>query len=107
MIGLPATIACADGDPRPRRNQGEGALAREESSDCDVTATLLGFVGAAALQRAMRRLSSAGGEWGGADDARGVAVSDWRSAAGHCRPRPALYLSRQRHRRHHPVVVRE
>src|SRR5262249_42912214 len=60
MIGLPATIACADGDPRPRRNPGEDALARQESGDCGVTATLPGFAGAAALQRPTRRLSFAG-----------------------------------------------
>src|SRR5215471_10387766 len=50
----------------------------------------------------MRRLSFAGANGGGADDARGVAVRDRRSAAGLGRQRPSLYLSRQRYWRHHP-----
>src|SRR5262245_9801611 len=50
----------------------------------------LGFVGAAALQRSIRRLSFTAAKWGGADDARGVAVRGRRTAARRCRQPPAL-----------------
>src|SRR5262249_32548304 len=107
MIGLPATMACADGgSPTPAKSRSRRARTRRKRRLWPYGHGF-GFVGAAALQRPMRRLKFAGAKWGGADDARGVAVRDRASAAGRCRPRSALYLSRQRHWRHHPVVVRE
>src|SRR5262245_5163549 len=45
------------------------------------------------------------GEVGGVNEARGVAVRDRNAALGRCRP--GADLPRQRHRRDHPVVVRE
>src|SRR5258708_483461 len=100
-------MACPDGDRRtPAKSRWRHAR-REESGHLWRYGHAFRFRAAAALQRPTRRLSFAGANGGGADDARSIAVRDRRSATGRCRPRPALYLSRQRHRRHHPVVVRE
>src|SRR5258708_10872320 len=88
----------------PRRNQGGGTLGEKKAATVALwprfqVSCRSGFAATHAPSKLRR------GKWG--IDARSIAVRDRRSATGRCLPRPPLYLSRQRHRRHHPVVGRE
>ncbi len=77
----------------------------KKGTECGVPATLRLSSPTQLCKRPTRGLKLPWGRCGGVDEARGIAFRDRRSVAGRARSGPDL--SRQRHRRHHPVVVRE
>src|SRR5262249_61609333 len=64
MIGPPATIACADGDRRTPAKSRWRRARRARKRRLWRYGHAFGFVGEAALQRAMRRLSFTAAKWG-------------------------------------------